>query len=78
MDTTTLTIPTGARSTTVDMTKDVAEFCAGKGDGLVSVFIPHATAGVAILETGAGSDTDLLGALYVLFPPDQQRWRHEH
>ena len=78
MDTTTLTIPTGARSTTVDMTKDVAEFCAGKGDGLVSVFIPHATAGVAILETGAGSDTDLLGALDVLFPPDPQRWRHEH
>jgi secondary thiamine-phosphate synthase enzyme len=78
METTTLTISTGATSTTVDMTRDVAEFCAEKGDGLVSIFIPHATAGVAIFETGAGSDADLLGALDDLFPPDSQRWRHEH
>ena len=63
METTTLTIATGALSTTIDMTKEVSDFCANKGDGLVSVFIPHATAGVAIFETGAGSNTDLLSAI---------------
>jgi len=60
------------------MTQDVAAFCADKADGLVSIFIPHATAGVAIFETGAGSDADLLGALDQLLPPDPARWRHEH
>jgi len=78
METTTLTIPTGALSTTIDMTKEVSDFCANKGDGLVSVFIPHATAGVAIFETGAGSNTDLLSAIDDLLPADPRRWRHEH
>jgi secondary thiamine-phosphate synthase enzyme len=78
MDTKTITIATGTRSTTVDMTNEVAEFCAEKGDGLVSVFIPHATAGVAIFETGAGSDADLLDAIDELLPTDPSRWRHEH
>ena len=45
---------------------------------MVSVFVPHATAGVAIIETGAGSDVDLLDALDALLPPDRGRWRHEH
>lgn len=78
METTTLTVSTGARPTAVDITNEVAGFCADKGDGLVSIFIPHATAGVAIFETGAGSDTDLLSALDDLLPADPQRWRHEH
>jgi secondary thiamine-phosphate synthase enzyme len=44
---------------------------------LLSIFVPHATAGVAILETGAGSDEDLLNALDELLPRDD-RWRHRH
>lgn len=61
----------------VDITPAVSRFTAGKGDGLVSVFAPHATAGMAIIETGAGSDEDLLDQLQTLFPPDD-RWRHRH
>jgi secondary thiamine-phosphate synthase enzyme len=61
----------------VDLTDDVAAFCASRGDGLCNVFIPHATAGVAIIETGAGSDDDLLDALERLLPRDD-RYRHTH
>lgn len=68
---------TGAREAVLDLTADVAEFVAGRGDGLVHVFVPHATAGIAILETGAGSDDDLLAALGDLLPADD-RWRHRH
>ena len=50
---------------------------AGEADGLLHVFVPHATAGIAILETGAGSDEDLLAALGDLLPADD-RWRHRH
>ena len=50
---------------------------AGRGDGLLHVFVPHATAGIAIIETGAGSDDDLLAALGDLLPADD-RWRHAH
>lgn len=73
-----LSISTGHQPTTVDLTSEVAGFCAGKGDGLVSVFVPHATAGVAILETGAGSDSDVLQAIDDLLPAEAGRWRHEH
>ena len=52
-------------------------FVADKGDGLLHVFVPHATAGLAIIETGAGSDDDLLRALDDLLPADD-RWRHRH
>jgi secondary thiamine-phosphate synthase enzyme len=71
-------IPTGSRPAAVDITSDAAAFCADGGDGLLSVFVPHATAGVAILETGAGSDTDLLHALDDLLPAEPGRWRHDH
>jgi secondary thiamine-phosphate synthase enzyme len=70
-------IRTGARRL-VDVTEVVAEFVGRHGgDGLVSVFLPHATAGLAIIETGAGSDADLLDAVDVLLPRDD-RYRHRH
>lgn len=77
MDSQLLTIATGSSPAAVDITSEVAAFVAGMGDGLVNVFVPHATAGVAILETGAGSDRDLLDHLETLFPRDS-RWRHSH
>ena len=71
-----LTIDTGDRRI-VDLTADVRRFCAGRGDGLCNVFAPHATAGVAIMETGAGSEPDALAALERLLPRDD-RYRHAH
>ncbi|MCW2797781.1 YjbQ family protein [Nocardioides sp.] len=68
---------TGADERVLDLTRDCADFVAGRGDGLLHVFVPHATAGIAILETGAGSDDDLLNALGDLLPADD-RWRHRH
>lgn len=65
------------RRRTVDVTEDVRSFCAGRGDGLCNVFVPHATAGLAILETGAGSDDDMVEALERLLPRDY-RYRHAH
>lgn len=62
----------------VDITADVARFAQERGDGLLSVFVPHATAGVAIIETGAGSDKDLLDAIDELLPAIDGRWRHDH
>jgi secondary thiamine-phosphate synthase enzyme len=77
MESTELTIRTGTRPTVVDITAEVARFCRGRSDGLVSVFVPHATAGVAIMETGAGSEDDLLAAVGEILPRDD-RWRHRH
>jgi secondary thiamine-phosphate synthase enzyme len=78
MDTQVLTIRTGRRRAIVDLTAEVAGFVAGKGDGLVSVFVPHATAGVAVIETGAGSDDDLLDRIDAIFPRDDDLYRHRH
>jgi secondary thiamine-phosphate synthase enzyme len=78
VETKTLEIRTGSNPIAADITSEAATFCAGRGDGLMSVFVPHATAGVAILETGAGSDSDLLQALDDLLPAEPGRWRHEH
>jgi len=61
----------------VDVTDRIAEFCAGRGDGLCSVFAPHATAGLALMETGARSEPDLGDTLDRLFPRDE-RYRHAH
>ena len=72
-----LTIRTGGRPAERDITGECAGFVAGEQDGLLHVFVPHATAGIAILETGAGSDEDLLAALDDLLPADD-RWRHRH
>ena len=78
MDTEELVVATGGRPAVVDITADLARFASGRGDGLLSVFVPHATAGVAILETGAGSDQDLLTAIDELLPAERGRWHHEH
>jgi secondary thiamine-phosphate synthase enzyme len=72
-----LQVTTGRREAVHDLTGDCAAFVSGRGDGLLHVFVPHATAGVAILELGSGSDEDLLTALRELLPADD-RWRHRH
>ena len=73
----TRTYRTGDREFVLDLTHDGAEFVEGRADGLLHIFVPHATAGIAIIETGAGSDEDLLAALRDLLPADD-RWRHRH
>ncbi|MGP3981702.1 secondary thiamine-phosphate synthase enzyme YjbQ [Streptomyces sp. KR80] len=73
-------VVTGSSETVHDLTAICAEFlreAAGGRDGLLNVFVPHATAGVALIETGAGSDHDLLAALHSLLPADD-RWQHRH
>ena len=77
METTVLTVETGRQEVVHDLTGECRRFVRGRGDGLLHVFVPHATAGVAVLELGAGSDDDLLAALADLLPPDD-RWRHRH
>ncbi|GAA2119249.1 secondary thiamine-phosphate synthase enzyme YjbQ [Streptomyces synnematoformans] len=75
-----LRITTGAGETVHDLTADCDAFlreAADGRDGLLNVFVPHATAGVAVIETGAGSDDDLLAALHDLLPADD-RWQHRH
>ncbi|MCX4416219.1 secondary thiamine-phosphate synthase enzyme YjbQ [[Kitasatospora] papulosa] len=75
-----LNVTTGRTETVLDLTDDCTQFLARAShgrDGLLNIFVPHATAGIAILETGAGSDDDLLTALQTLLPADD-RWRHRH
>jgi secondary thiamine-phosphate synthase enzyme len=72
-----ISVHTGGRPTVHDLTDACSGFVRAQGDGLLSVFVPHATAGIAILETGAGSDTDLIEHLDTLLPRDE-RWRHRH
>ena len=83
METTTVEIRTGDRERVVDLTDRATEFLTevGARDGLLHVFVPHATAGVAVIETGAGSDDDLLAALRGVLPPsgpDDRGWQHQH
>jgi secondary thiamine-phosphate synthase enzyme len=70
-------VRTGGRETVHDLTRECETFVAEENDGLLHVFVPHATAGIAIIETGAGSDDDLVAALGDLLPADN-RWRHRH
>lgn len=76
METVELPVHNGDRVVT-DLTVEVTRFCAGRGDGLVNVFAPHATAGLALIETGAGSDADLATTLTDLLPRDD-RYQHRH
>jgi secondary thiamine-phosphate synthase enzyme len=73
----TISVRTGDEDAIHDLTRRCQEFVAGEEDGLLHVFVPHATAGIAIIETGAGSDEDLLTALGDLLPADD-RWQHRH
>ncbi|WP_026343555.1 secondary thiamine-phosphate synthase enzyme YjbQ [Nocardia sp. BMG111209] len=73
-------VRTGSRETVHDLTRHCSDFLreeASGRDGLLHVFVPHATAGIALIELGAGSDDDLLAALGELLPADD-RWRHAH
>ncbi|NEB82403.1 YjbQ family protein [Streptomyces sp. SID14478] len=75
-----LTVTTGSTERVADLTRDCESFLhevAQGRDGLLNIFVPHATAGIAVLETGAGSDDDLLAALHTLLPADD-RWQHRH
>jgi secondary thiamine-phosphate synthase enzyme len=77
MRTEVITVRTGSRAGVRDITQEAERFLDGQGDGLLHVYVPHATAGLAIIETGSGSDDDLLTALDDLLPTDD-RWRHRH
>jgi secondary thiamine-phosphate synthase enzyme len=73
-------IRTGSVEVVHDLSRECQRFVDGldgNAEGLLHVWVPHATAGLAILETGAGSDDDLLAALRELLPADN-RWRHRH
>ena len=76
MQSTELRLHTGGRHYT-DLTAEVAGFCRSRGDGLLSVFVPHATAGLALMELGSGSEDDLDAVLGRLLPRDD-RYRHRH
>jgi secondary thiamine-phosphate synthase enzyme len=77
METAELRLDTAGRQV-LDLTDQVAAFAAqAGGDGLLQVFVPHATAGLAVMETGAGSEEDLQEVLARLLPRDD-RWRHRH
>ncbi|HEX8767880.1 MAG TPA: secondary thiamine-phosphate synthase enzyme YjbQ [Jatrophihabitans sp.] len=77
MRTETFQFRTGDHAQVRDITDTCSSFLQAGDEGLLNVFVPHATAGVAILETGAGSDEDLLAALADLLPADN-RWQHRH
>jgi secondary thiamine-phosphate synthase enzyme len=72
-----ITVKTGSTASVRDVTGEAQAFVAGEGDGLLHVFVPHATAGVAIIETGSGTESDLLRAVDDVLPADD-RWRHRH
>jgi len=80
MKTEIIRVHTGRRDAVHDITGPCADFAreaSGGGDGLLHVFVPHATAGVALIELGASSDRDLLAVLADLLPADD-RWEHRH
>ena len=80
MKTTTFEVHTGRTPAVTDITGQCAQFArqaSGGGDGLLHVFVPHATAGLALMELGSGSDADLLAVLAGLLPADD-RWQHAH
>ncbi|GLY01669.1 MULTISPECIES: YjbQ family protein [Actinoplanes] len=72
-----ITVRTGGSPVVRDITAEAGSFVASEKDGLLHVFVPHATAGIAIIETGAGSDDDLLAAIDRLLPTEDI-WQHRH
>jgi secondary thiamine-phosphate synthase enzyme len=80
MKTDIIRVHTGRSDVVYDITRQCADFAreaSGGGDGLLHVFVPHATAGVAVIELGSGSDHDLLVTLAELLPADDH-WDHAH
>jgi secondary thiamine-phosphate synthase enzyme len=71
-----LSLRTGNRLVT-DVTPQLQDFCSGRGDGLLNVLVPHATAGIAVMEVGSGSEDDLAVAVDRLLPPNVH-YRHSH
>lgn len=76
MDSVTLDLVTGDDLVT-EITSEVRRFCHGRGDGLCHIFLPHATAGLALIETGAGSGHDL-GQTIDRLLPREETYRHRH
>ncbi len=77
MKTTELTVRTGARRGLFDLTDLCVRFVSAEADGILNVFVPHATAGLVVMELGSGSDDDLMATLDRLLPREE-RWRHRH
>jgi secondary thiamine-phosphate synthase enzyme len=77
MRSTEISLVTGTRPGVFDITDACARFVAGQADGLLNVFVPHATAGVMVLELGSGTEADVLATLESVLPRDD-RWRHRH
>jgi len=77
MKTARMSFPTGTRRGVFDLTEACERFVARERDGLLNIFLPHATAGLVVMELGAGSEQDLLESLDSLLPRDD-RWRHQH
>jgi secondary thiamine-phosphate synthase enzyme len=72
-----LNIDTGNGRGLYDITAECGRFVAGEGDGVLLVFVPHATAGLVVVELGSGTESDLMEALDRLLPRDD-RWVHRH
>jgi secondary thiamine-phosphate synthase enzyme len=77
LETSLVEVRTGGAPVVVDISNHVTEFCRDKGDGLVNVFLPHATAGLALIETGSGTEEDLLATLQRLLPGSHS-YVHRH
>jgi secondary thiamine-phosphate synthase enzyme len=77
VETKVLEIATRGEPAVFDLTEDVIRFCRGKGDGLVNLFAPHATAGLALIELGSGTEADLIKTIGALLPRTTE-WSHRH
>ena len=78
MDSTTLAVVTGDRFACVDLTARVDQWLQSRGDGLCTLFVQHATAGIAVFETGAGTEADVERAMLDLLPRSEGHWEHRH
>ena len=74
----TFDVTTGDEFACIDVTDTIAQWLIGRGDGLCTVFVPHATAGVALFETGSGTEHDLERAVHALLPREEGWWHHRH
>lgn len=78
METMTFEVQTGRQFGCADVTDQVARWLRGRGDGLCHVFVPHATAGLALIEMGAGTEQDVEATLAALLPRKEGHWTHRH